>query len=95
MCKVSGMMNLPLLLLVFLGAASAQISSSVQSRRNDIGGLLSNTVRQSALIRKEKELMWCCLTMEELEKCRAFAEAARRDQEESDYTFGSYYRPIK
>ncbi len=50
---------------------------------------------EAAVYRSEKELLWCCLTGEELAKCRAFARATQRDQERSDYTFGSYYRPIK
>ena len=36
--------------------------------------------------------MWCCLSVEELDKCNAFAEATERDHINSEFTFGSYYR---
>lgn len=47
------------------------------------------------LLRGENDIMWCCLSAEELEKCRALADATRADHERDEYVFGSYYRPIK
>lgn len=44
--------------------------------------------------RKPNEIMWCCLTAEELDKCNAFALAAEEDNLKSDLTFGSYYRSV-
>ena len=46
----------------------------------------------SLVFREGNDIMWCCLSKEELLKCQAFAEAAKKDHEENEYTFGSYYR---
>ena len=64
--------------------------SAVLSQADGVGNR-----RRSEVFREEGELLWCCLTGEELAKCEAFARATERDQLKSDYTFGSYYRPIK
>ncbi len=49
--------------------------------------------------RRGNDLMWCCLTSEEMDKCRAFARATEKDHEKEaspeNYIFGSYYRKIR
>ena len=50
---------------------------------------------QEDIYRAENEIMWCCLSEEELAKCQDFAAAVAEDNERSDLIFGSYYRGIK
>ncbi|TRY75589.1 hypothetical protein TCAL_00523 [Tigriopus californicus] len=45
--------------------------------------------------RADNDLLWCCVSEEELIKCQEFSEAAERDNLISDITFGSYFRSIK
>ena len=44
---------------------------------------------------KKTDLVFCTLSQEEYLKCQELAEVTMRDQEEDDYTFGSYYRQIR
>ena len=44
---------------------------------------------------KKTDLVFCTLSQEEYLKCLELAEVTMRDQEEDDYTFGSYYRQIR
>ena len=46
-------------------------------------------------VRRDNDLMWCCLTEEELKKCRKLSRAMETDQEESDISFGSAYRKLR
>lgn len=45
--------------------------------------------------RADNDLLWCCVSEEELIKCQEFSAAAERDNLLSDVTFGSYFRSIK
>ena len=50
---------------------------------------------QDSVTRRGGELLWCCLTSEEVSKCEAFAAAAERSHREDEYNFGSYYRGVR
>uniref|UniRef100_A0A0K2UG72 Melanotransferrinlike [Bombus impatiens] n=1 Tax=Lepeophtheirus salmonis TaxID=72036 RepID=A0A0K2UG72_LEPSM len=45
--------------------------------------------------RNNEDLMWCCLTNEELQKCYDFAKVAADYHEKDETLFGSYYRSLK
>ena len=47
------------------------------------------------VFRTGNDILWCCLSKEELAKCRAFATAVKDDNDRSDLIFGSSYRDIK
>ena len=44
--------------------------------------------------RKGNDLMWCVTSLEELEKCRALADAVTAENQNNPDTFGSYFRKI-
>ena len=58
-------------------------------------GLASGQNPQSSIVRVKNELLWCCLTAEEVAKCEAFAAAAEQTHLEDEYNFGSYYRAVR
>ncbi|QQP38918.1 Melanotransferrinlike [Caligus rogercresseyi] len=45
--------------------------------------------------RNEEDIMWCCLSQEEVQKCYDFAKAAEELHKEDETIFGSYYRRLK
>ena len=47
------------------------------------------------LERKGNDIMWCCLSQEELEKCLALSRATSEDHTKDEFAFGSYFRRIK
>ncbi len=51
--------------------------------------------QEEYVAREGNDLLWCCLSAEELRKCQNFAEAVNRDHLRSEYTFGSYYHRLK
>ena len=44
--------------------------------------------------RKGNDLMWCVTSLEELEKCRALADAVTTENQNNPNSFGSYFRKI-
>ena len=45
--------------------------------------------------RQGNDILWCCLSKEEVAKCRSFADAVEEDHLADEITFGSYYRKVK
>ena len=64
---------------------------SVRGQRGD-SSQTRNADDRYKIYREENDIMWCCLSKAELEKCHAFAAAAEIDNLKSEFTFGSYYR---
>ena len=56
--------------------------------------ILAQEPKNYDLERHGNDLMWCVISLEELAKCQALANAVDEAQKLSEVTFGSYYRRI-